>query len=80
MLLVPIHSKGLLRFAIIMEPQVRNGPGPGVQLACLDTLIVVLPLFKRFESVILAVYTLAPLALSPELLHFELCVLELFNM
>ena len=41
--------------------------------------LTIVPLFKRFESVIITVYTLAPLALSPKLLQFELCVLELFN-
>ena len=41
--------------------------------------LAIVPLFKRFESVIITVYTLAPLALSPKLLQFELCVLELFN-
>ena len=77
---VATHSKGLLRFAIITELRVSSGPGPGVQLACLDMSLVIIPFFKRFESVIITVYTLAPLALSPKLLQFELCVLESFNM
>jgi hypothetical protein len=41
--------------------------------------LAIVPLFKRFGSVIITVYTLAPLALSPKLLQFELCVLESFN-
>ena len=44
-----------------------------------NTSLDIVPLFKRFESIIVTVYTLAPLALSPKLLQFELCVLELFN-
>ena len=56
--LVVIHSKGLLLFAIITELQVSSGPGPSVQLSCLDTLIAIVPLFKHFDSVFINVYTL----------------------
>ena len=79
-LLVATQPEGLLRFTIIMDLQVSGGPGPGVQLACLDMSLAIAPRFKDFESVVITVSTLAPLALSQKLLQFELCVLELFKM
>ena len=45
-----------------------------------DMTLVSVPRFKRFENGITTVYTLAPLVLSPKLMQFEECVLELFNM
>ena len=46
----------------------------------MDVSLAIIPIFKRFVSVVITVGTLAPLALSPKLLQFNLHVLELFNM
>ena len=59
-------------FAILFESVDERGiPDPRIQLACLDASLVMRPIFRKFQSVLITSGTLSPIDMYPRLLDFQ---------
>jgi len=59
-------------FAILFESVDERGiPDPRIQLACLDASLVMRPIFRKFQSVVITSGTLSPIDMYPRLLDFQ---------
>eukprot|EP00871_Galdieria_phlegrea_P000980 jgi/Galph1/1883/GphlegSOOS_G581.1 len=73
------YSKG---FSIILEPYdtKTNSYAPVLQLACLDASLAMIPVTRKFRSVVITSGTLSPLDFYPRMLDFGTAVSASFNM
>ncbi|CAG5108094.1 Oidioi.mRNA.OKI2018_I69.chr1.g3629.t1.cds [Oikopleura dioica] len=59
-------------FAILFEAIDERGiPDPRIQLACLDASLVMRPIFRKYQSVLITSGTLSPIEMYPRLLDFQ---------
>ncbi|KAM7345142.1 general transcription and DNA repair factor IIH helicase subunit Xpd isoform 1-T1 [Cochliomyia hominivorax] len=78
--LVSTYTKG---FTIIIEPFDDKTPtvaNPILHFSCLDSSIAMVPVFQRFQSVVITSGTLSPMDMYPKILDFDPVVMSSFTM
>eukprot|EP00038_Savillea_parva_P002094 m.110607 g.110607 ORF g.110607 m.110607 type:complete len:841 (+) comp10718_c0_seq2:518-3040(+) len=78
--LVGTYQKG---FSLIIEPfddRAPSIPDPVLHFSCMDASVAILPVFERFQSVIITSGTLSPLEMYPKILNFRPVSMRSFDM